>query len=91
MSAETYISKVTRVGQITLPKEVREGLDISENDYIVIEKIGDTYYIKKFNSDKVTLEKIREKIKKTGISLQRVQDIIEEESKVVWEKRQGVS
>jgi len=84
--AETYISKVTSVGQITLPKEVREELGLTQDDYVVIEKIGDTYLIKKFQGEKRLLALIREKVKKTGITRRRLQEIVEEESQAAWEK-----
>ena len=84
--AEAYISKVTSVGQITLPKEVREELGLGQDDYVVIEKIGDTYFIKKFQEEKRLLALIREKVKKSGITRERLQMILEEESEAVWEK-----
>ena len=83
---ETYISKVTSVGQITLPKEVRDQLGIGQDDYVVIEKIGDTYYIRKFQGEKRLLALIREKVKKSGITRQRLQQIVEEESQTAWQK-----
>jgi len=83
---ETYISKVTSVGQITLPKEVRDQLGIGQDDYVVIEKIGDTYYIHKFQGEKRLLALIREKVKKSGITRQRLQQMVEEESQVAWQK-----
>lgn len=84
--AEAYISKVTSVGQITLPKEVRDELGIGQDDYVVIEKIGDTYLIKKFQGEKRLLALIREKVKKSGVTRRRLQEIVEEESKAAWEK-----
>ena len=84
--AEAYISKVTSVGQITLPKEVRDQLGLSHDDYVVIEKIGDTYYIRKFQGEKRLLALIREKVKKSGITRQRLQQMVEEESEAAWEK-----
>lgn len=84
--AEAYISKVTSVGQITLPKEVRDQLGIGQDDYVVIEKIGDTYYIRKFQGEKRLLALIREKVKKSGITRQRLQQMVEEEYEAAWEK-----
>jgi AbrB family looped-hinge helix DNA binding protein len=83
---EAYISKVTSVGQITLPKEVRDQLGIGHDDYVVIEKIGDTYYLRKFQGEKRLLALIREKVKKSGITRQRLQQMIEEESEAAWQK-----
>ena len=84
--ADAYISKVTSVGQITLPKEVRDELGIGQDDYVVIEKIGDTYLIKKFQGEKRLLALIREKVKKSGITRQRLQEMVKEESEAAWEK-----
>jgi len=87
---EAYVCKVTRVGQVTLPKEIREKLNITENDYITIEQIGDTYFIKKLRGDKDLLEKIRARVKKSGITRERLNEIIEEESEDAWEKHQSL-
>jgi AbrB family looped-hinge helix DNA binding protein len=84
--AEAYVSKVTSVGQITLPKEVREELGIGKDDYIIIEKIGETYFIKKFQGEKRLLKLVRKRIKKSGITREHLQEIVEEESQAVWKK-----
>ena len=39
--------KVLHKGQITLPKEIREGLDIKEGDTLVIEKTDKEIILKK--------------------------------------------
>jgi AbrB family looped-hinge helix DNA binding protein len=83
---EAYVCKVTAVGQVTLPKEVREELGVSEDDYVIIEKIGETYFIKKLHGEKRLLARVREKVKKSGITRERLQKIVDEESKTAWEK-----
>jgi AbrB family looped-hinge helix DNA binding protein len=87
---EAYVVKVSSVGQVTLPKEIREKLDITRDDYIVIEKIGETYFIKKLNQEKDLLEKIRKRVKKSGITRERLDEIIEEEADDVWKRHQGL-
>jgi len=87
---DTYVCKVTRVGQVTLPKEIREKLNITENDYVTIEQIGDAYFIKKLRADKDLLEKIRARVKKSGITRERLDEIIEEESEDAWKKHQSL-
>jgi AbrB family looped-hinge helix DNA binding protein len=87
---EAYVVKVSSVGQVTLPKEIREKLDITRDDYIVIEKIGETYFIKKLNQEKDLLEKIRKRVKKSGITREKLDEIIEEEADIVWKKHQGL-
>ena len=88
---EAYVVKVSSVGQVTLPKEVREELGINRDDYVVIEKIGRTYFIKKLDGDKDLLERIRERVKKSGITRERLEEIVEGESRDAWEKRESVS
>jgi len=88
---EAYVVKVTSVGQVTLPKEVREELDIDRDDYLVIEKIGETYFIKKLVLGNDLLDRVRDRVKKSGMTRERLGEIIEEESRAVWEKRQSLS
>ena len=76
---------------MTLPKKVREELGISRDDYVVIEKIGRTYFIKKLDGEKDLLERIRERVKKSGITRERLEEIVEEESRDAWEKRESLS
>jgi len=88
--SEAYVVKVSSVGQVTLPKEIREKLSLTKDDYIIIEKIGETYFIKKLHQDKDLLQRIRGRVKKSGITRERLDEIIEEESQVVWQKHQGL-
>ena len=37
---DAFISKVTSRGQITIPQSLREKEDISEDDYVVMRKVG---------------------------------------------------
>lgn len=83
---EAYVCKVTSVGQVTLPKEVREELGVGEDDYVVIEKIGEAYFMKKLQGEKRLLERVRERVKKSGITRERLQEIVEEETQAAWEK-----
>jgi len=87
---EAYVCKVTSVGQVTLPKEIIDELAISKNDYIIIEKIGETFFIKKLQEEKKVLTKVREKVKKSGITRERLYEIIEEESEDAWKKHQSI-
>lgn len=87
---EAYIVKVTSVGQVTLPKEIREKMDLTKDDYIIIERIGETYFIKKLDQNRDYMQKIRERVKKSGITRERLDEIIEEESKSVWKKYQSL-
>lgn len=84
--AEAYVCKVTSVGQITLPKEVRGELELSGEDFVVLEKVGETYFIRKIGAEKATLRKIRAKVKRSGITRKKLTKILEEVSKNTWRK-----
>ncbi|MBM5805463.1 MAG: AbrB/MazE/SpoVT family DNA-binding domain-containing protein [Candidatus Verstraetearchaeota archaeon] len=84
--AETYVCKVTSVGQITLPKEVREELEVGEEDFIVLEKVGQTYFLRKVGVDKALLKRVRERVRKSGITKERLSEIVEEVSEDAWRK-----
>jgi AbrB family looped-hinge helix DNA binding protein len=84
--AEAYVCKVTSVGQITLPKEVRGELELGGEDFVVLEKVGETYFIRKIGVEKATLRKIRAKVKKSGITREKLTKILEEVSENTWRK-----
>jgi AbrB family looped-hinge helix DNA binding protein len=73
---ESYVVKVSSVGQVTLPKEIRDELGLDRDDYVIIEKIGNSYFIKKLDEEKDLLEKIRERVKKSGITREQLDEII---------------
>lgn len=47
------ISRVTRKGQITIPKDVRDSLGILESDYVVIVADGDKAIISRLQTGKL--------------------------------------
>ena len=53
MSQKTYLAKVTVRGQVAIPKEVRQLLDIKPGDYIAFIVKDNTVTIKKA---KITIE-----------------------------------
>lgn len=75
---------------MTLPKEIRAELGLDRDDYVIIEKIGKSYFIKKLEVEKDLLEKIRKRVKKRGITRELLESIIEGESKDVWERRKSI-
>ncbi len=84
--AETYVCKVTSVGQITLPKEIRGELGLGGGDFVILEKVGKTYFIRKVGVEKAILKKVRAKVKKSGITRGKLTKILEEVSKDAWRK-----
>jgi len=67
MGISLSIVKVTRKGQITLPKEIRDKLSIKEGDYLEVTLQGDKIIIKKLEypvpGEPVGEEKFNEIIK----------------------------
>jgi len=83
---ETYISKVTSMGQITVPRGIRKKLGIDENSYVEFDSIGNAVILRKLGADKNAIEKIRKKIKKSGVTKDKVLRILEEEGAKIWRK-----
>jgi len=84
--AEAYVCKVTSVGQITLPKEVREEMEVGGEDFVILEKVGETYFLRKVGGEKTILKRVRARVKKSGITREKLAEIIEEVSKETWRK-----
>ncbi len=83
---DAYVCKVTSVGQITLPKEIRKELNIKGDDFVILEKIGETYFLRKVGIEKDLLKKIRAKVRKSGLTKEKLAKILEEVSEGTWRK-----
>ena len=83
---DAYISKVTSQGQVTLPKEIREKLQINRDDYIEFDSIGNAVVVKKILFNDLNLEKIRARIKKSGLTKKKALQILEESSEETWKE-----
>ena len=53
----SFVSKVTKAGQITIPKEARKNLKLTDKDYVTIEELGSVLLIKKTGSGIQDIEK----------------------------------
>lgn len=85
----TYVSKVTTAGQVTIPKKIREGLDIDDEDLLEFAMFGDAVLIRKLKASKAKLDAIRAKVRRTGLTRERVNEIVEEVRKEIWQERWG--
>ncbi len=74
---------------MTLPKRIRDALGLRSDSYIVLNKLGDAVLIRKLEADSDTLAKIRAKIRKTGLSRSRVQQIVDEVIEETWKESYG--
>ena len=51
---EVSVSRVTSKGQVTIPKEIRVALNLSEGDRIVYETDGDRVFIRKAGGERLS-------------------------------------
>jgi AbrB family looped-hinge helix DNA binding protein len=83
----TYVSKVTSAGQITIPKKVREVLDLSEEDLVEFKEIGNAVLMQKMKASQARLDALRAKIRRTGMTRERAMEIVEEVREEMWRGR----
>jgi len=74
----SYVSKVTQAGQITIPKSIRESLGLGDEDFVEFTQVGDAILMQKLKASKGKVEAIRRKIRRSGITRERVEAIVEE-------------
>lgn len=84
---ETYISKVTSAGQLTLPKKIRKELGLKASDYVEVALLGRAVVIRRLREEDELLDTIRRKVKKSGLTRARLQELLDEAREKVWKKR----
>ena len=87
MHVESYISKVTSAGQLTLPKKLRKALGIDGSDYVEVALVGRTVVIRRLREEEAFLDAISRKIKKTGLTRARMEALLIEVKRDAWKKR----
>ena len=87
MDVESYISKVTSAGQLTLPKKLRKALGIDGSDYVEVALVGRTVVIRRLREEEAFLDAISRKIKKTGLTRARMDALLNEVKRDAWKKR----
>jgi len=81
-----YVSKLTSAGQLTVPKKVREKLGLGPSSLVVLEELGDVVLLRRFEADEETLQLLRRKLRKTGLTKERVNEIVERERAKLWKQ-----
>ena len=81
-----YVSKLTSAGQLTIPKEIRRRLELKASSLVVLDEVGDVVLLRRFEADEETLRFLRKKLRKTGLTRARVNEIVERERKELWEE-----
>jgi AbrB family looped-hinge helix DNA binding protein len=86
---QSFVSKVSSAGQVTLPKKIRDELGLNKDSYVVLDRIGSAVLVRKLEADRDTLAKIRSRVRKTGLTKSRVQQLVEQTADKVWEEKYG--
>lgn len=81
-----YVSKLTSAGQLTIPKEIRQRLGLQASSLIVLDEVGDVVLLRRFEADQATLRLLRNKLRKTGLTRTRVNEIVERERAKIWKE-----
>lgn len=74
-----YVSRLTSAGQLTIPKPIREKLGLRAASLVVLDEVGDVVLLRRFEAEEETLRLLRKKLRKTGLTRARVNEIIERE------------
>ena len=84
---ESYISKVTSAGQLTLPKKIRAALGLKDSEYVEVALLGRAIVIRRLRAEDELLEAIQRKVKKSGLTRARLQQLLDEARAKAWKKR----
>ncbi len=74
----TYVSKVTSAGQVTIPKHVREALELDDQDFVEFARVGTAVLIRKLRARQDRVAAIRASVRRSGLTRERVDRIVEE-------------
>ena len=86
-----YMAKVTRSGQISIPKELREEYGVDEGEYMAIEPMGKMLLMRKVESSSEEMfSKLRQEIKERGITKKDVTKALEEAREDVFREQYGL-
>jgi len=88
ITLETYPVRLRSRGQITLPQSVRERLDVSDGDFLLLVEVGDLFFItpKPLQVPRLA-DKIADLIDDSGVSLADLLQGLAEERASIWQER----
>jgi AbrB family looped-hinge helix DNA binding protein len=82
-----YVSKLTSAGQLTIPKKIRRRLGLQASSLVVLDEVGDVVLLRRLEADQEVLRFLRSKLKKTGLTGARVNEIVERERAKLWKEK----
>lgn len=83
----SYVSKVTSAGQTTIPKALREALGLDEEDFVEFTQIGDAVLMQKLKASRGKVDAIRKKVRRSGMTRERVEAIVEDTRERLWRQK----
>jgi AbrB family looped-hinge helix DNA binding protein len=85
-----FVSKVTAAGQISIPKELRESMDLNEAERVTIEPMGDALLVKRIKPYREEILKdLRAFAKAKGITRKDVEKAVRKVGKELYEEKYG--
>ncbi len=85
-----YISKVTKAGQVSIPKELRAEMKLKEAEYVSMEPRQGAILMRKIKPFSDYLESFRAEAKRKGITGKDVQTAIDEVGRSLVKERYGL-
>jgi len=82
-----YVSKLTSAGQLTIPKDIRRRLGLQSSSLVVLDEIGDVVLLRRFEAEQEVLRLLRNRLRKTGLTRTRVNEIVERERAKLWKEK----
>jgi AbrB family looped-hinge helix DNA binding protein len=71
---------------LTIPKQIRERLGLEASSLVVLDEVGDVILLRRFEADEEALRLLRKRVKKTGLTRARVNEIVERERTKLWKE-----
>lgn len=81
-----YVSKITSAGQLSIPKELREGMGLGE-EYVILELIGDVVVLRRIKTMKEEIfEYFDRETKARGITRKDIERAVKSAKKKIFEE-----
>ncbi|MBN2517736.1 MAG: AbrB/MazE/SpoVT family DNA-binding domain-containing protein [Candidatus Altiarchaeota archaeon] len=88
--ANLYVSKITKAGQISLPKELRAKMGLREAEYVSMEPQGEAIVLQKVRQSYEAPDYFKSEAKREGITRQDVQKAIDNVRSTLAKERYGI-
>ncbi len=88
--AGLYVSKVTKAGQVSIPKELRVEMELGEAEYVSMEPRGSTILMRKVRPLSDYFKLFQTEAKRKGITRKDVQTAIDEAGASLMKEMYGL-